>query len=220
MNRTEKARYVRLLLILCELGATGELIKRGDISTKAPKTGEKWQKDYEQTFKKILDSEAIAETTQGRSTLYQPRLESLKGLLKKELQDPNFSFDEILSAGRANVLVDLLRQAPVAVVSNGKATGGAMIASYEEFKTEASQLFERLNKGFNYSGLVPIWHLRREMGDRVDRVEFNEWLMKMQADQMFYLQSGEAIRATDDQKRDSLESEIRGLLFYVSYPLN
>jgi hypothetical protein len=41
-------------------------------------------------------------------------------------------------------------------------------------------------------------------------------MMEMQAEQEFYLQTGEAREATEDQKRDSITNEIRGLLFYAS----
>jgi hypothetical protein len=35
---------------------------------------------------------------------------------------------------------------------------------------------------------------------------------------LLYLQSGEHRGATDKQKRESIDSEIRGLLFYASQP--
>jgi hypothetical protein len=79
-------------------------------------------------------------------------------------------------------------------------------------------MFEKLNKTHNYSGLVPIWHLRRELEERVSREEFNNWMMEMQAEQLFYLQSGEARGATEDQKRNSITDEVRGLLFFASKP--
>ncbi len=40
----------------------------------------------------------------------------------------------------------------------------------------------------------------------------------MQAEQLFDLQSGEARGATEEQKQDSIYSDIRGLLFYASQP--
>ncbi len=43
-------------------------------------------------------------------------------------------------------------------------------------------------------------------------------MMEMQAEQLFYLQSGEARGATEDQKRDSITDEVRGLLFFASQP--
>jgi hypothetical protein len=92
------------------------------------------------------------------------------------------------------------------------------IASYKEFKSEVLPLFEKLNKSYNYSGLVPIWHLRQALGTRIGREEFNNWMMEMQAEQLFYLQSGEARGATEDQKRDSITDDVRGLLFFASQP--
>jgi hypothetical protein len=92
------------------------------------------------------------------------------------------------------------------------------IASYDEFKPEVLALFEKLDKSYNYSGLVPIWHLRQALETRLAREEFNNWMMEMQAEQLFYLQSGEARGATDNQKRDSITDEVRGLLFFASQP--
>ena len=73
-----------------------------------------------------------------------------------------------------------------------------------------------LDNSYSYSGLVPIWHLRRELSKQVSPEEFNDWMMQMQASQLLYLQSGEARGASEDEKRDSIHSEIRGLLFFAS----
>lgn len=90
--------------------------------------------------------------------------------------------------------------------------------SEKEFQREVLGLFEKLDKSYNYGGLVPIWHLRQEIGSRVSREDFNKYLMEMQAQKLFYLQSGEHRDATDEQKMHSITSEVRGLLFYASDP--
>ncbi|MFM6308725.1 MAG: hypothetical protein ACKPGB_10710, partial [Dolichospermum sp.] len=64
----------------------------------------------------------------------------------------------------------------------------------------------------------PIWQIRKEVGNRLQRDQFNTWIMDMQAEQLLYLQSGEARGATEEQKQDSINSEIRGLLFFASKP--
>jgi hypothetical protein len=153
-----------------------------------------------------------------------------KGLqmLNEGLKSDEFQFDSAIGAKAANALLKWLREQSTSgkgAVSNGasapadtaKSAEGA-IASYEHFKSEALPMFEKLNKTHNYSGLVPIWHLRRELEERVSREEFNNWMMEMQAEQLFYLQSGEARGATEDQKRNSITDEVRGLLFFASKP--
>ncbi|HLO51386.1 MAG TPA: hypothetical protein VK211_23430 [Kamptonema sp.] len=92
------------------------------------------------------------------------------------------------------------------------------IESYDDFKKTANNTYENLNKSYNYGGLVPIWHLRKEIGEQVKREEFNDWIMKMQTDRSFYLQSGEARGATKEQKENSITDDIRGLLFFASRP--
>jgi hypothetical protein len=93
-----------------------------------------------------------------------------------------------------------------------------LIKSYDDFEVAANNAYEKLNKSYNYAGLVPIWHLRSELGEKVKREEFNDWTMKMQANRSFYLQSGEARGATKEQKTNSISDDIRGLLFYASRP--
>jgi hypothetical protein len=149
-----------------------------------------------------------------------------KGLqmLDAGLKSPDFEFDgKHVRAKDVDALLQWIRERytlsnrAISVAEAAK-TGKPTIASYEDFKSEVLPLFERLDKTSNYSGLVPIWHLRRELGKRVSPEEFNNWIMEMQAEQLFYLQSGEARGATDDQKRNSITSEIRGLLFFASKP--
>jgi hypothetical protein len=52
----------------------------------------------------------------------------------------------------------------------------------------------------------------------MSRENFKDLIMQMQADRLFYLQSGEARGATDEQKQDSISDDIRGLLFFASKP--
>jgi hypothetical protein len=56
------------------------------------------------------------------------------------------------------------------------------------------------------------------MDSSVKREEFNEWLMTMQGEQLLYLQRGQARGVTDDQMQGSITDDVRGLLFFVSYP--
>jgi hypothetical protein len=136
-------------------------------------------------------------------------------------KDSLFEFDGSQIGTRlGNSLLKWIRHqdgAASVAVEKGKGDVGA-IASYEDFKSQALALFEKLDKGYNYRGLVPIWHLRRELGEQVSRENFKDLIMQMQADRLFYLQSGEARGATDEQKRDSISDDVRGLLFFASKP--
>lgn len=204
-------RLTRLLLALWFLG--GEKVSQGEL-TKKVKLKEEKSADCQEFFTKLkndgaikIDNRKISITNQGRNSLSQ------------SLKTSNLSIEgTIVGSWLAKALLKWIQQSEESL--NGAAVNGRIahstIASYEEFKPKVLSLFEKLNKGYNYGGLVPVWHLRRELGEQVDRGEFSDWMMEMQAEQEFYLQAGEAREATEDQKRDSITNEIRGLLFYAS----
>lgn len=202
----------RLLLALWELGANETALPKGKLPDRAKRPAT--------VFNQLVEDGAIKVEKQKSSS--RVFLEA-KGVeqLTKELKTVDFALSGATTgAWLARGLLKWLQQLETVTAiasTNGKAAKDA-IASYEEFKSEALTLFDELNKGFNYAGLVPIWHLRQKFSDRLKRTEFNDWTMQMQAEQLFYLQSGEAIGATEEQKQDSISSEIRGLLFYASQP--
>jgi hypothetical protein len=63
--------------------------------------------------------------------------------------------------------------------------------------------------------LVPIYRIRRELGNRVSRSQFNEWLLEVQANDLVQLMGGEMPNITQDQREDSLSIPGGGLRFYV-----
>lgn len=206
----------RLLLTLWDLGGSEAGVKKGDLTKRIVRTGETSQ-DYKNILTELEESKAIEIANKNRITQISLTNEG-RHSLAEGLKSAEFEFDGTQVGSRvANALLKWIRQMDGAVsVPASKGKPAAEIASYEKFKPEVLALFEKLDKGHNYSGLVPIWHLRRELGEQVGREDFNEWLMKMQGEQLFYLQSGEARGATDDQKRDSITDDVRGLLFFAS----
>ncbi|MEG4329416.1 hypothetical protein Q5688_29450, partial [Microcoleus sp. herbarium5] len=88
-------------------------------------------------------------------------------------------------------------------VEKGKGDVGT-IASYEDFKAVALDVYDSLNRDYNLDDLVPIYRMRRAIGERVGRSEFNEWLLKMQAQDIFQLMSGEMPDITADKREDSI----------------
>jgi hypothetical protein len=210
----------RLLLALWDLGGSQHKVAKGKLTKRIDSKG-KNKADYQCILEDLEAQGAIAVSKKGSAISYT--LTSPTGLevLSAGLRSDEFEFSTNIGAWVANSLLRWLRQvdvvaaAPV-VVSDG--VKGGVISSYEEFKTEILNLFEKLNKTYNHAGLVPIWQIRKELGNRVERDQFNDWMMNTQAEQLLYLQSGEARGATEDQKRDSINSEVRGLLFFASKP--
>jgi len=217
LKATDPNAKTLILLALWDIGAAQQEVNKGLLTKRiVPKGGKIGD------FQEILDQLQAEDLMQvSTKKIFLPA----KGMeyLNSRLNDPNFLFKNQIGAQTGNSLLKWMREMGTlnsggssAVVSTQSAAGA--IPSYEEFKTEILALFEKLDKGYNYSGLVPIWHLRREIGERVSREEFNDWMMQMQREQFLDLQTGEAPGNTDDQKRDSITSEIRGLLFFVSKP--
>jgi hypothetical protein len=212
---------VRVLLNLWDLGGGRMKVKKGDLTKRIVRTNETSQR-YVEVLGELQATGAIEYSLVNRVTLVELSAKG-KEVLAQGLKskDSLFEFDGSQIGTRlGNSLLKWIRHqdgAASVAVEKGKADVGT-IASYDDFKSQALALFEKLDKGYNYRGLVPIWHLRRELGEQVSRENFKDLIMQMQADRLFYLQSGEARGATDEQKRDSISDDVRGLLFFASKP--
>jgi predicted nucleic acid-binding Zn ribbon protein len=62
---------------------------------------------------------------------------------------------------------------------------------------------------------VPIYRIRREIGDRVSRSQFTEWLMEMQANDILQLQGGSVEDSAPDKIEDSIRNELGKLRCYA-----
>jgi hypothetical protein len=80
----------------------------------------------------------------------------------------------------------------------------------------ASETYDQLNREFNFDNLVPIYRIRRAIGERVTRSQFNEWLIKMQADNIFLLQESGVEDSARDKLEDSVSTPISGLRCYAT----
>ena len=214
---------VRLLLELWNLNfdgvPTGHGLLNKRLTGKNPLTGEDFTaSEKNATREKLMSAGSIVLRTKGDLKGFV-LTDSGKETLADALVSSTFDFPPtIISTRVANALLKWLRSTPVPSAEPVAKTAGNAIESYEAFKVVALEIYDRLNREYCYGGLVPIWHARKEVDSTVSRTAFNEWTMQMQAEQIFYLQTGEAIGATESQKQDSIENEIRGLLFYISQP--
>jgi hypothetical protein len=207
----------RLLLALWDLGGSQQKVARGKLTKRIDSKSQN-KADYQAILEDLEMQGAVTVTKKGSSTSYTLTSPTGLDVLKAGLRSDEFEFNTNLGAWVGNSLLRLFREVDV-VVAAPVASGGAVIGSYEEFKSEILDLFDKLDKSYSHAGLVPIWQIRKEVGNQLQRDQFNTWIMDMQAEQLLYLQSGEARGATEEQKQDSINSEIRGLLFFVSKPL-
>jgi hypothetical protein len=139
-------------------------------------------------------------------------------MLGESLKKPEVKFEgTIVGTWVANALVRWIAQMDGAVstkAAQGK-TKEKAIASYDEFKPVALDVYDQLNRDYNLDDLVPIYRIRREIGDRVSREHFNEWLLKMQENDILQLQGGSLPDSDPTQIEDSITTEVSGLRCYA-----
>lgn len=201
---------VRLLLALWELGTANPEVKRGDLNRKIVRKGEK-SGDYQKFIDELEKKSAIAFVDVQKRKL-TPQRDVVRDALLASLRS-NFSFSAQVGKNTANMLLQLIREAG-ASPATAQAPVDA-IASYDAFKQAALETYDRLNRDYNLEDLVPIYRLRREMGDRVSRSDFNEWVLKMQTEDLFQLVGGEMLDLTPDKVEDSIKTKLSGLRLYV-----
>jgi len=62
---------------------------------------------------------------------------------------------------------------------------------------------------------VPIYRIRREIASGVSREQFKQWMLEMQANDIFQLMGGEMPDITPDRREDSIETPVGGLRYYA-----
>ena len=90
------------------------------------------------------------------------------------------------------------------------------ISSYDEFKAVALKVYNQINYEYNCRNLVPIYRIRRTIGERVSRSQFNEYLLEMQGDEIFQLKEGSVEDSALDKIEDSVSTELDGLRCFAS----
>jgi len=216
----------RLLLALWDLGGTHQEVKKGQFTKRIVSKSQKVA-DYQGIFEELQSQGAIAISKKGYS------LTSGKGLevLGEGLRSGDFKFEgTIVGTWAANALVRWINQIDVAVAGadvlvNGKSAIAELsirvasrregIGSYDEFKSVALEVYDKLNQNYNLDYLVPIYRIRREIGDQISREHFNEWLLEMQEKDVLQLMAGEMRDITPDKRDDSITIPGGGLRYYT-----
>ncbi|MFB2968805.1 hypothetical protein ACE1CD_07525 [Aerosakkonema sp. BLCC-F183] len=205
---------VRLLLALWDLGGAQQEVATGQLTRRiVPKGGKKG--DFQELFD-VLQGEGAIEVSKKGYKMPAKGVEMLSGILKS----PDFRFRSQVGAKTANALLKwigaggTLGDGGTAPAAAGKGVEGA-IASYDEFKQVALDVYDKLNRDYNLDNLVPIYRIRREIGDRVSRSEFNEWMLEMQANDVLQLMGGAIPDSTPDKLEDSITTELSGLRYYA-----
>ena len=216
-TQIEAKKQTRLLLNLWNLGGIEKEVKLGELNKQVKLNKEK-AKDYQKIYDRLEKEEAIALTKKGNSTKVSLTNKGLQ-MLDAGIKSPDFKYKptQKVRTKDFNALLKWIEHLDIAVSPNNGNTNGKQseIVSYEEFKQVALDVYEKLNKGYNYDDLVPIYRIRREIGEKVDRIQFNEWLLEMQANDIFQLMEGSVEDSAPDKIEDSITTELSGLRCYA-----
>ena len=209
---------VRVLLNLWDLGGGKMMVKKGDLTKRIVRTNETSVK-YRDILGELQEAGAIVYSLVNRVTLVELSAKG-KEVLADGLKsrDSLFEFDGSQIGTRlGNALLKWIRHqdgAAGVAVEKGKGDAGA-IASYEDFKAVALDVYDSLNRDYNLDDLVPIYRMRRAIGERVGRSQFNEWLLEMQANDIFQLIGGEMTDISADKAEDSIKTALGAIRYYV-----
>jgi hypothetical protein len=159
----------------------------------------------------LVESGAIELSADGRLRFLTLTDEG-KAVLAGALAGGEFQFEVQIGGKMANALLKWFRSGVVPV-------GGAKVAepieSYEVFKGVVLEIFDRLDRDFNMDNLVPIYRIRREIGERVSRSEFSDWLMEMQSNDVLQLLEGSVEDNHASKLEDSVQTKLGKLRCYV-----
>jgi hypothetical protein len=207
---TEKTTQSRTLVLIAlwTLEADKNPVKKSELPDKVKK--------LKDVFEQLVDEGAIATAKQGRSIVVSLKEGGLQ-LLDEALSQDGFEFGGQIGVKTANALLRWIRERNGAVsvpATNGK-VHKAVIASYEEFKQVALDVYDRLNRDYNMGNMVPIYRVRREIGDQVSRNQFNEWLLEMQSNDVFQLLEESVEDSAPDKIEDSVTTKLGKLRCYA-----
>lgn len=214
-STTETIETTRFLLTLWAMSCKDGEVKKSELTSKVKQKRKGKKVGVSQSLYDELQAADIIKIYKRNQTPMVSITDTGKQQLIAALTNPDFVFDATVVASRlANGLVELIREfyqggIPATSVKQ------AVIASYEEFKAIALQVYDQLNKDYNYDNLVPIYRIRRTIGDQVTRSQFNEWMLEMQANDLVQLIGGEMTDSTPDKVEDSIQTELGAMRYYT-----
>jgi hypothetical protein len=217
----EASAQTLLLLSLWDLDGLEQAVSKGQVVDRVKKKGENMA-DYADSIASLEQMGAI-ELSGKRNALKIVLKHQGLTLLGKGLRDKELEFaGAIMRSKIGNALLRWIREmgdmtvVPTAtngaVTSNGKVT---QIDSYETFKAVTLETFDKLNQDFNLDNLVPIYRIRRTIGERVERSDFDKWLLEMQSRDVLQLIGGEMPELTPEIAQNSVRTALGAIRYYV-----
>ncbi len=208
-NKIQRAK-TRVLLVLWAIAGIDNALGKGKILP-LTRTKEK-SGDYDEVFAALEADGAIALTRQKGGKIKNVTLTQVGyGLLGDWLRSLKFEGTQI-GAKMGDYLVKWIAHVPNSPVV---AESAPKISSYDEFKAVALETYDQLNRDYNFDNLVPIYRIRRAIGERVTRLEFSDWLLELQSNNILQLQGGGVEDDAPDKLEDSILTKVSGLRCYA-----
>jgi hypothetical protein len=203
------SEQTRLLLALFHLG--GQDISKSQWLNLFKRKSEK-VKDM-QSFVTSLEQEGAikidaSQSTQKVTLLLKGQTKLRDGLINNQLS----FYGNVVSTKFVKALLQWMQSENMKI---NIPTDTSKINSYPEFKQRIMQIYEKLNSDYKFGDLVPIYRIRRQIGEAVERHEFDEWLLEMQADDILQLLEGSVEDSASDKLADSIRTPLSGLRCYA-----
>jgi len=221
-NLDDQYAQTRLLLALWYLGGLEAAVKKSELTGWVKKSREK-AGDYTPFLATLAAQGAIGLTNQAGKVIEQVAKNGTlvlltaagKSALSMGLADAGFQFATNVGCKVPNALLKWIREGGGGIVGGTGEAIAPKISTYEEFKAVALEVYDQLNRDYNYDKLVPIYKMRRTIGDRVTRSQFSEWMLEMQANDVLQLQGGSVEDSAPDKLEDSMSTKLSGLRCYA-----
>lgn len=216
LKGSDSDNQIRLLLFLWNLGGVQTQVKQSLLNKHLTRTHERG-KDYTKIYDQLLEIKAITLEKQGRSPMVTLTTIGLEKL-SQGLTNPDFIFTgQQVGSRLANALLKWIRTANLQPQNQVVITKDelAKIETYQDFETIVLDIYNRLNRDYNMDDLVPIYRVRREIGDQISRYQFNDWLFEMQGNDLIQLIGGEMKDITPDKIEDSVQNSMGSIRYYI-----
>jgi hypothetical protein len=199
---------IRLLLALFHLG-----------SQNVPKS--QWLNLFKYKSERIGDMQPIVTSLEQEGAieiLSNKSIQKVSLLPKGQRKLQDGLFDNQLVFPSSIVSAKFVKALMLWLHTNGAkihASDDHLINSYTEFKQTVLHVYEKLNLDYKFGDLVPIYRIRRQIGDIVEHQNFDQWLLEMQADDILQLLEGSVEDSAPDKLADSIRTQLSGLRCYA-----